>query len=417
MDKIETYHSSRIILHIDMNSFFASVEQKANPFLRGKPIVVCGNPRGRSVVLTASYEAKAYGVKTGMLLWEAKKLCPRALLVEAHSDKYEDVSVRLFNIYKSLTPLVEIFSVDEAFLDISGTERLWGSPKQVALKIKQRIKEEVGITCSIGIAHNKLLAKLASDLQKPDGLVILLDQKIPDLLDKIPIQALCGIGPRLGEHLNKLGIHTCGQLARFPVEILEEKFGKVGLSLSQMGKGEGSGKVAFYEDKEPVKSMGHSLTLPQDVYERETVERYLLQLSEQVARRLRRDNYQGKTVSLIVRFPDFSDFMRQKTINKFIDDGLEIFQVVETILDQINVGGLGVRLIGVSVSNLIHKAVQLGLFEEFQKKRNLLLAMDEINDRYGEFTITWSRLYTRLKKTNIISPAWRPSKHLRHFSL
>ena len=415
-------HKKRTILHIDMDAFFAAVEQKSNPFLRGKPIIVCGNPEGRSVVSTSSYEARAYGVKTGMLLWQAKKVCPQGILIRCDPDKYVEISLKLGSIFKEFTPIVEVFSIDESFLDITGTERLFGNPIQLAEKIKKRIKKELGLTCSIGIASTRLLAKLASDMKKPDGLFWIRDEKISEVLEDLPISEICGIGPRLTFYLNKLGIHTCGELSRYPVELLENKFGKVGRALYQMASGLDGGPVLLAEIEEKTKSVGHSITLPQDTHNREEAERYLLGLSEQVARRLRRKCYKGKTVFLVIRFPDFSHFSQQKTLKKFIDDEREIYQTALSILDQINIETLGVRLIGVSVSNLIKGTGQLSLFKpgngfagEEWRKQILLEAMDEINDRYGESTLTWGRLLDRVKIPHILSPAWRPYKHLKEF--
>jgi len=415
----------RTILHVDMDAYFASVEQRANPFLRGKPIVVCGNPRGRSVVTTASYEARAWGVKTGMNLWEAKRACPQGILIRCDPDKYVEVSLKLFSIYNEFSPLVEVFSIDESFLDITGTERLFGNPLQVARKIKKRIKEKVELTCSVGIASTKLLAKLASDIKKPDGLFWLRDEEIPKFLENLPISEICGIGPRLTFHLNKLGIHTCGELSRYPVSAsggLEEKFGKVGIALHRMALGLDDGPVLLAEsefgfrgDGEKAKSVGHSITLPQDTYKREEVKKHLLSLCKQIARRLRRKHYKGKTVFLFIRFPDFSHFSQQKTIKKFVNDGREIYRTALSILEKIDIETSGVRLIGVSVTNLVKGTEQLSLFKQEWRKQILLAAMDKVNDRYGEFTLTWGRLSNKAKTMNVLSPAWRPHKHVKRF--
>lgn len=406
----------RTILHIDMDAYFASVEQKANPFLRGKPIMVCGDPKGRSVVTTASYEARAWGVKTGMNLWEAKKLCPQGILIQCDPDKYVETSLKLHSIYIDFTPVVEVFSIDESFLDITGTQRLFGDPLQLAQKLKKRIKEEVGLTCSVGIASTRLLAKLASDIKKPNGLFWLRDEEVSKFLEDLPISEICGIGPKSTLYLNRLGVRTCGEISRYPIELLEEKFGKVGINLHRMALGLDEGPVLLVEEEEEVKSVGHSITLPEDTHKREVAKKHLLSLSEQVARRLRRKDYKGKTISLVIRFPDFSDFSQQKTIKKFIDDGREIYQTALSILEGINIETLGVRLIGVSVSNLIKGTGQLSLFRDEWRKQILLAAMDKVNDRYGEFTLTWGRLLYKVKTTNILSPAWRPYKHVKRFN-
>ncbi len=406
----------RTILHLDMNAFFASVEQRTNPHLKGKPVLVCGNPNGRTVITSPSYEARAYGVKTGMTIWEAKKLCKNPILVECNPANYVNVSNHLIEIFKQFTPLVEIFSIDECFLDVSGCQRLFGSGKDIALKIKKKIREELDMTCSVGIGPNKLLAKLGSHLKKPDGLVMIEPEKIQQVLEKLPIQEICGIGPRITEKLNKLGIYTCGQLSRFPIEILQRMYGIVGLHLHDMACGSDDSQVTPYDYVEPAKSVGHSFTLPEDTFDREVAKKYLLQLSEQVARRLRKGNYKGKTVHLIIRIPDFTTFGQQVTINPpkaGLDEGVEIYNTALRILDKFNVEAIGVRLIGVSVSNLICGSQQLSLMPEENKRKCLIYAMDKINDKYGEFTVTWGRLNSGFKQNNIISPAWRPHKNIR----
>ena len=399
--------SQKTILHVDMNAFFASVEQKANPRLQGKPILVCGNPDGRTVVASASYEARKYGVRTAMTIPEAKKLCPHAILVRCDPAKYADVSTRLLSIYRCFTPLVESFSVDEAFLDLTGTERLWGSALEVAKNIKKEIKRKLGLFCSVGIASNKLLSKLASNLQKPDGLVCLKDEDVPSVLEELPVSELCGIGPRLTLELRNLGIETCGQLARFPIEILKRKFGKVGICLNLMGQGIGTDDILPYYESEPIKSIGHSVTLNKDEYSMERIERVVFQLSEQVATRLRSNGYKGRIVALTLRYPDFSTFSGQKTLPGFADDGQEISAHSLKILARLYDQRYGVRLLGVSVSNLIQDGIQLSLFSEEQRRERLLKVMDQINDRWGNFKITWARLANRARGGNVISPAWR----------
>ena len=398
----------RTILHVDMNAFFASVEQEANPHLRGKPILVCGNPDGRTVIATSSYEARRYGVKTGMTIPQAKKLCPHAILVQCDPDKYVDISTRLLAIYRSFTPLVEAFSVDEAFLDLTGTQRLWGSPLEVAQKIKSEVKRKLGLPCSVGIASNKLLSKLASNLQKPDGLVYLKGEDVPQVLEKLPVSELCGIGSRLMIHLSNLGIETCAQLARFPAEILKKKFGKVGIGLHLMGKGIGDDEVLPYYESEPIKSMGHSLTLDRNLYSMESIQKVIFQLSERVGRRLRLHHFKGKTICLTLRYPDFSTFSQQKTIPRFVDDGREICSHALNILQKLYNPDHGVRLLGVSVSNLTNDTAQLSLFLEEQRRQKLLQAMDRINNRWGDFMITWAKLMDRARGGNVISPGWRP---------
>ncbi|NOR50626.1 MAG: DNA polymerase IV, partial [Desulfuromonadales bacterium] len=237
----------KTIMHVDMNAFFAAVEQQSNPALRGRPIAVTGSEK-RSIILTTSYEARAFGVKTGMTRFEAFEFCPQLTLVPANNRLYTHVSSEIMALFQDYTPLVEIFSVDEAFLDLSGSLKLFGGVERIAYLIKSRIKARLGITCSIGVAPNKLLAKLASEQRKPDGLTIFRSEEISVLLENMPIQELCGIGRRLGRQLHGLGIFTCGQLSRFPLTILKRKYGVIGDKLHAMAHGVDSSPVVPVEE-------------------------------------------------------------------------------------------------------------------------------------------------------------------------
>ncbi|MCK5547423.1 MAG: DNA polymerase IV, partial [Thermoplasmata archaeon] len=207
----------RIILHMDMNAFFASVEQATNPALKNRPILVGGNPKKRSVVAAASYEAKAKGVKAGMSWYEARRLCPEAIMIEGTPIKYIDTATKIFIFLRDYTPKVEVFSIDEAFLDITHTAHLFGTPRDLALSIKKRIKKMFNITCSIGIGPNKLISKLAANMEKPDGLTIIKEEDVPALLDNLPVDELSGIGDKFKAHLNRMGIKTCGDLQKMPL--------------------------------------------------------------------------------------------------------------------------------------------------------------------------------------------------------
>ncbi|NVN90547.1 MAG: DNA polymerase IV, partial [Desulfuromonadales bacterium] len=219
--------NGRVIMHIDQNAFFASVEQQANPELRGKPIAVVGG-HGRTVITTSSYEARARGVKTGMAVWEAKRACPELLIVVGDNRKYQHTSSKIVEIFRDYTPEVEVFSIDEAWLDVTSSLSLFESPERIAHLIKARIRHAFGITCSIGIAPNKLLAKLASDMQKPDGLVVIKAEGVARVLERMPIKELCGIGKKMQRHLNMMSIYTCGELGRCDEARLTRKFGIIG---------------------------------------------------------------------------------------------------------------------------------------------------------------------------------------------
>ncbi len=395
-----------IILHIDMNAFFASVEQRGNPALRNKPIAVIGSAE-RTVVTTASYEARAYGVKTGMNKYEAKRLCPHVIFVVGDNRKYVDASVRILDILKDFSPKVEAYSIDEAFVDITGSLRLFGEPEEIARAMKKRIMALLGLTCSVGIAPNKLLAKLASDMQKPDGLVVIMPEDVAGLLKDLPVNELWGIGPRLTEGLAALGVKTCGELGAFPVSILRQKFGIIGLRLHLMGQGIYDSPVIPIGEEDEAKSVGHSTTMPVDISDRVIIKRYLLKLSEMAGARARRHGLKGSKVSLTLRYPDFFTFTRQTTLAAPTNDTRAIYSAAQGILSAIKLRS-PIRLIGVTISGIVKNPSQLPLFEDERKREELLCAMDEVNHRFGGFTLTWGALLEGEDQPWVISPSWRP---------
>jgi DNA polymerase IV len=402
----------RIILHADANAFFASVEQQSNPEIRGKPIAVIGSAK-RTIITTSSYEARAFGVKTGMTTWEAKQKCPHIIFVIGDNRKYTHTSSEIVKMMMQFTPLVEVFSIDEAFLDITGSMGLFGSAENIAHLLKAQIKHHFGITYSIGIAPNKLLAKLASEMKKPDGLVVIKPEEVSQVLERIPAKDLCGIGKKTERQLDLYGIKTCGDLGRFPVNILRKKFGIIGERLHQMGLGIDNSPVIPSEDADEVKSVGHSMTLERDIEDRKEILKFLLQLSEMVGRRARRYNVWGKTVTLSIRYADFDTWVgKQETLPSFINQSEEIYRAAVAILDTL-VLMQPVRLLGVRLSNLRYESNQLSLFPEERKKTMLVEAMDKVNDRYGDFSVTFASLLdnekAKEKGSHVISPAWRPA--------
>lgn len=399
--------NSRLIMHIDMNAFFAAVEQQSNPALRGQPTAVVGSQQ-RTIILTASYEARGYGVKTGMTLYEARQRCPQLRLVSANNRLYTHVSSQIIQIFHDYTPAVEVFSIDEGFLDISGSLGLYGSARRIAYLIKSRIRARFGITCSVGIAPNKLLAKLASEMEKPDGLTIIAPERVAEVLEHLPIGELCGIGRKTEAKLNQLGIQTCGQLGRFPVRVLKAHFGIIGERLALMGQGIDSSPVVSLAEEAEVKTVGHSMTLKRDVSEREEIARFLLQLSEMVGRRARRYGVVGRTVTLTVRYADFSTFSRQQLQGGEICLSEQIYLAALKILDSLLLTH-PVRLLGVRLSNLQHRERQLLLLPEERRRQQLTSALDQVNNRYGEFTLMSANLLqVKGKGSHVISPAWRP---------
>lgn len=399
----------RVIFHIDMNAFFASVEQSANPALRGKPIAVVGSGH-RTVITTSSYEARAFGVKTGMAVWEAKRCCPELLLVVGDNRKYQHTSTRIVEIFRDYTPEVEVFSIDEAWMDVTGSIRLFGSAENIAYQIKARIRQQFNITCSIGIAPNKLLAKLASDMQKPDGLTTIRPEDVERIMERMPVGDLCGIGRKTARQLKLMGINSCGELGRCDEERLTRKFGIIGQRLKQMGQGRDDSPVVAFGEEDEVKSVGHSSTLERDIDDPQEIRRFLLQLSEMVGSRARRYNVSGKTVTLYVRYADFfTSFGRQTTLRNYINLTDEIYRAALSILDSVELEQ-PVRLMGVRLSNLKHQAEQLPLFEDERKRLFATQAMDEVNARFGSMSVTFGSLLPGKERagSHVIAPSWRP---------
>ncbi|MCX5777526.1 MAG: DNA polymerase IV [Candidatus Firestonebacteria bacterium] len=377
------------ILHIDMNSFFASVEQAANPYLRGKPIAVAGwaDPEknyARTIVTTASYEARAYKVKTGMTIPEAKRLCPHILIVTADPDKYLDASYKIHEILLHFTDLVEVYSIDECFLDLAGA-RL--TAKEAAVKMKQEIKEKLKLTCSVGIATNKLVAKLASDMKKPDGLTIINDEDIPSLFSKLAAKELWGIGSKTAECLEKYGIKTAKQLGEADEDLLKHEFGILGPKMKLMGQGKYFDPVVSYYKPRVVKTVGHSHTFPEDTCNLDIIKAFMRMLSEKVATRLQRYKLKGRVIHLYVRYADFTGFGMQTSVEQHTDSGHSIFDRSFKIFKTALPLQKKVRLLGISIGQLIKENGQALLFEEAEKDQKVKEVLFQLNEKYGEFSV------------------------------
>lgn len=396
---------SKIIICVDMDAFFASVEQATNPWLKGKPVAVIGSG-ARTVITTSSYEARQFGVKTGMTIYEAKRLCPGIIFVVGDNARYTDTCRRLEEIYRRFTPQVEIYSIDEAFLDITGSHHLFGGPEMIGVELKRLIKEQFGIKCTIGMGPNILIAKLASDISKPDGLRWVRQEEVKDLLEDMPVDELWGIGKGIKRRLESLGIRTCGELGRAPLELLRRHFGIIGVTLKAMGQGIYTRPVVVHEE-EP-KSIGHSMTLPKDIYIRDEIASYILQLSEMVGKRARRYGYAGRVISLTIRYRSFETFTKQKAISFYTNDTHEIYHHSLSILDSIRLKD-SIRLLGVRLSDVIKESGQMTLLNEIEKRKKLLKAMDAICDRYGDGALVWASYLRTQERPKVISPAWRPS--------
>jgi DNA polymerase-4 len=375
----------RTILLADMNAFFASVTQVLEPDLQGKPLLIAGDiEKRRGIILASSYEAKKKGVKTGMAVWEARAFCPEAILRPPNYAAYMDFSTRILMILRDFSPLVEPFSIDEAFVELTGTEALLGTPLEIARSIKKRIKKEVGVLCSVGIGPSKVVAKMAAELQKPDGLTILSAADVPGRFWPLPVGELYGVGRQMVKHLQNMGIRTIGDLAQSPVHLLTQRFGIVGARLFEFAHGRDDSPVNPHS-LDHVKSIGHQITLPKDYTTQQDIDVVLLELAEAVCRRARQGNYAGKTVSLYVRGNDFSGIARSRTLVEPTPYPQVVYNLVRKLFVQHWPPENPVRLLGIALGNLVKaKSTQLCLFD---KEAQLYTAIDDIKNRFGETSL------------------------------
>jgi len=378
----------RVILHIDMNAFYCSVHEAVEPEkYRGKAIAVSGSvEQRRGIVVTSSYAARAKGVKTGMHVREALRLCPELELLRPDFDLYRKFSRSFMKIAMSYSPLVEAMSIDECYIDITGSKQ-FGTPIEIAGKLQHRIRDELGLPCSVGVAPNKLLAKMASDMKKPNGLVILRLRDVPDKLWHRPCADLYGIGRKTGDKLAKLGIRTIGQLAQTEEAFLMRHFGVYGRSMRAAANGIDHSVVN--PEREQSKSIGHTTTLPHDVVEREEAARVLLNLSDGVARRLRKQQLLTQTIQIAIRDPEMKTITRAETLQVPTDLTDDIYKAACRLLDRNWAVGEPIRLLGVTAQNLSAKQevpLQLDLFdyETNARKEKLTEVMDSLRDKFGE---------------------------------
>jgi len=375
------------IFHIDMDSYFASVEQQARPWLRGKPIVVSGRPDIHSVVAAASKEAKRYGIKAGMTTWEAKKLCPEVIFVPGDPDKYESVTRRFLQVLISYTPMVEVYSIDEVFLDATEVLTRYPDPIALALEIKKKFREELGewITCTIGIAPNKLLAKLATEEAKPNGIKWIKPEHVPEVLRNTPVEAVCGIGPRIAKRLSYMGVWTLADLGKIPEAYLKRVFGVYGTLLHLWGMGVDPTPLKPYWQEEEEKSIGHSHALPRSLRHPEGARRVLYYLAVKTARRLRKKGFVGRVVHAMYRDEEMGYFGAQKALSTPTCDERRIFHAAMEIVERLGGFPYGVSLVGVRVAGLQKiSAHPYPLFPEEARREKLLSALDRIRDRFGE---------------------------------
>jgi DNA polymerase IV len=373
------------IVHLDLDAFYPSVEILDAPSLKGKPVIV-GGSRQRGVVSSASYEARRYGVHSAQPMAVAMRLCPHGVFLPVRMERYREISEIVFDIFNRFTPLVEPLSLDEAFLDVTGSTRLFGTPVDIAVHIKHLVTEETGLTISAGVGPSKLIAKIASDLQKPDGLTVVPLEKVHQFLEPLPVEKLWGVGQATREQLLLLGVKTVGDLSRVPVAVLEKKLGKQGVQLHFLSRGMDDRDV---EPDQDTKSIGNEETYSDDILSLEIIKKELLALSIKVARRARSEGLAGRTITLKIKYHDFKQITRSITLPDTTDDGDELFRHCRSLLAKSDAGKKPVRLLGVSLSHFTaHTEVrQLTLFTDqssVRKKKNLNRALDILSEKYGD---------------------------------
>jgi len=371
-----------------MDAFYPSVEALDNPALKGKPVIV-GGSRERGVVSSASYEARKFGVHSAQPMATAMRLCPQGIFLPVRMRRYKEVSRQVFEIFYRFTPLVEPLSIDEAFLDVTGSLRLFGQPESIAEKIKRCVLEETGLTVSAGVAPNKFVAKIASDMDKPDGLTIVPSDRVREFLDPLPIEKMWGVGKATREALMRLKVRTFKDLRQMPVKVLEKKFGKYGLKMHQLSMGIDEREVVADHE---VKSISHEETFSQDIQDIDAGKKEILRLSNKVAHRARKMQAAGRTITLKVKYSDFRQITRAETLSSPTDDGFEIYSTACRLLRKTAVGMRPVRLLGISLSQLsFHGAEsQFSLFErdeQFKKRKSLNMALDSLYEKHGENSV------------------------------
>ncbi|HLU73183.1 MAG TPA: DNA polymerase IV [Nonomuraea sp.] len=371
------------ILHVDMDAFFASVELLERPELHGRPVIV-GSPAGRGVVLSATYEARAFGVHSAMPMSRARRLCPQATIIPPSHGKYSEVSKGVMEIFHAITPVVEPIASDEAFLDVGGARRRLGPPAKIAAMIRAEVRERYGITCSVGVAASKFIAKLASKQCKPDGLLVVPPGEVVAFLHPLPVSALWGVGERTEQALVRLGIRTVGDLARVPVATLQRELGPAaGSHLAALAWGRDERRVSPHV---PDKSIGAEETFAVDVDDPEVIERELLRLSERVAARMRKAGHVGRTVSVKLRRADFSTITRSRTLPEPTDVAQEIYATACELYRAAGLERVRLRLVGVRMENLRPAETasrQLTLGEREAGWREAEQAMDRAIRRFG----------------------------------
>ena len=398
----------RVIALVDMNAFFASIEQARNPNLIGKPVGITNGIKG-SCIITCSYEARSYGIYTGMRVNEAKKLCPAFIQLPSNPALYTKISTNIMNILYEITPDIEIFSVDEAFLDMTYCKKIWDNPKSIGKKIKEKVFSVSGVHCSVGISGDKTTAKYAAKLHKPNGLTIINPWDAENVLKNVPVMELCGINTGIGSFLAKRGIFTCGEVKRLPIGILGQRFGNLGRRIWYMCQGKDPEKVK--SNVRMPKTIGHGKVMPPNTRSKDIIYIYLVHMSEKVAQRLRRNalSAQNFFIGLKTNKGWIGNKKTKALFNK--NDGSQITALCKKTLS-LYWHGESVYQVQITALDPQKEKGQIDLFSKDNNKRNQLnKTIDYVNKRYGEFTLAPANLLNRTDMPNVISPAWKPYGH------
>ena len=353
-----------MILHIDMDAFYASVEQLDNPWLRGNCVIV-GGTSNRGVVSASSYEARKFGVRSAMPIFQARQKCPDGVFIPPRMARYKEVSKKIMAILRAFSPQVQVVSIDEAYIDITGSQRLHGDPEAVARDIKRTIKEKLGLTCSVGVAPVKFLAKVASDMDKPDGLTIIHPKEMAQFIESLPVQKVAGVGKKTYQRLGSMGIKTLGDVNKFPPKMLLDRMGKFGQRLMELASGTDHSTVTPWS---PHKSVSSERTLGEDTRDKKLLHKYLLKQSEEVARQLRKAGVKARTITLKIKHADFKQYTRSRTISTPTRSSETIYHHAASLLENYELTQK-IRLIGVGTSGFqsAGQPVQLGLFDRVEK--------------------------------------------------
>lgn len=382
------------IIHVDMDAFFASVEQRDNPELRGRPVAVGGSPDQRGVVAAASYEARRFGVRSAMAMAIAVKLCPGLVIVPTNHRRYKQVSDVVMEIFRSYTPVVEPLSLDEAFLDVTGSEKLFGSPETIGMEIQRRIEEELQLSASVGIGPNKFIAKLASDYQKPGGFTVIPSEKVLDFLTPLPVEKIWGTGEKTVDRLKRVGIKTIGQLRELSLDFLEGSFGRYGRALYGFARGKDDRQV---EPHREAKSIGREITFPEDVGNMEELRQTLRALAEEVGRSLRRKDIKCGSVTLKIKYPDRQLVTRTERLPEPTNLTGIIYETAGFLLNKHCKPP--VRLIGITCTGLTgERLITLFRDEKQVREEKITATLDKLKDRYGEDVVRVASLFKKREK-------------------